>query len=1484
MSVPSRGPALAPFGPATRAWFEACFAEPTDVQRLGWERIARGEHALLVAPTGSGKTLAAFLWAIDRLVRLPDGAPDGVRVLYVSPLKALVHDVERNLRAPLAGVLRAGEELGLALRAPRVDVRTGDTPQRDRQRQVRAPGEILVTTPESLFLMLGSRARETLRTVETVIVDEVHALAPTKRGAHLALSLERLAALCARDPQRIGLSATARPLDEIARFLGGDRPVERVDARAAPKLALRIEVPLEGFADRPPASDVEPAAERSATRMGPGTTGGERGAWAAIYPALVEEIRAHRSTLLFVNSRGLCERLAQRLNDLAGEELVLAHHGSVSHGKRAEIESALKEGRLRALVATSSLELGIDMGAIDLVILVESPGSVARGLQRVGRAGHQVGETSEGRIYPKFRGDLLECAVIAERMLAGAIESVRVPRNALDVLAQQVVAICCERPWRAQELAALVRRAYPYRDLSADAFASVLDMLSGRYPSSDLADLRPRLRWDRATDELSARPGAAMVSRLNAGTIPDRGAFAVHLGPDGPRIGELDEEMVYETRDGDTFLLGASAWRVEEITRDRVIVSPAPGETGRLPFWKGDGPGRPLELGRALGAFTREVAELPAAAAAERLAARLPLAPAAARDLATYVHEQRDATGVVPSDRTIVVERFRDELGDWRLCVLSPFGAPVHAPWAMALEGALSSRAGIETQVTYTDDGIVLRLADVEGLPELRDLLPDPDEVVERVTERLAGTALFGSLFRENAVRALLVTRRRPEQRSPLWAQRVKTQALLATVRRHPSFPIVLETYRQALRDVFDLDGLVEVLRGIRSRDIAVVEVETRSASPFARSLVFAYVAQYLYDGDTPAAERRAQALTLDRGLLRELLGRAELRELIDAGALAELEQELAGTAEGRRARDRDEVHDLLRRVGDLARDELAERSEADPAPWLAQLFGERRALELTIAGTPRWLAAEDAGLVRDALGVAVPSELPEAYLAPVPDALERLVRRYARVHGPFHARDLARRYGLGLARVEPVLRALEAEGALVLGEIRPLGSELDWCDAEVLRRLKRRTLARLRREVAAVDAPTLARFLPRWHGLVDPPRTGERLLEVVAQLEGLALPWSSLSLELLPQRVSGFRLEDLDLLAATGQVVWVGRGALGPRDGRIALYRRERLAELLAAEDLPPAPSEGLAANLLAHLEQRGACFLVELERALRAQHPDRTAREVELALWDLVWAGRVTNDTFQPLRAFGRAPQRGRGAWRGSPAGGRWSSVAGLLAAAPSATERALSRARALLERYGVVSREAAVADELPGGFAPLYRVLREMEEAGRVRRGWFVEGLSGAQFASPGALDRLRAARLEDAPGRAVEVLTLAALDPAQPYGALLAWPECASEAAPPRRVPGACVALADGRPAWYLGASRRRLTLFPSSVAPGSVAFEAALRALARLPRRGRKRLELDSIDGRPALESPQVERFLASGFQRDYTALIASDGPGGGVGR
>ncbi len=1490
------------FRAATRAWFEETFREPTPVQRRGWAEIASGRHALLVAPTGSGKTLAAFLWGIDALAGLSPDAPPGVRVLYVSPLKALAHDVERNLRAPLAGVARTAERLGESARAVRIDVRTGDTPQRERQRQARDPGEILVTTPESLFLILGSRQRETLRTVTTVIVDEIHALAPSKRGAHLALSLERLAELAEHDPQRIGLSATVRPLDEVARFLGGDRDVAVVDTSEAPLIELSIEVPVPDMENVPPPQKER---ERGGSVLGllykhqVGAPMHERGIWPAMYPELVDAIRSHRSTIVFVNSRGLAERVTQRINALAEEELALAHHGSVSHAKRAEIEDGLKAGRLRAIVATSSLELGIDMGAVDLVVLVESPGSVARGLQRVGRAGHHVGAKSVGRIFPKFRGDLLECAVIAGRMLAGEIEALAVPKSCLDVLAQQIVAMCVVAPREVGEIERVVRRAYPYRELAGGALHSVLDMLSGRYPSHDFADLRPRLRWDRARDVLSARPGAAMVSRTNAGTIPDRGAFAVQLGEDGPRIGELEEEMVFESRAGDTFLLGASTWRVETITRDRVIVSPAPGEPGRLPFWKGDGPGRPLELGRALGAFVRELGERSREDGERWLRATLPLGAYAAANLAAYVADQREATGALPTDRAIVVERFRDELGDWRVCILTPFGSRVHAPWAMALERTLSARAGFEVQLMYTDDGIVLRLADVDDLPALAELLPDPDEVLDLVTEQLGDTSLFASLFRENAVRSLLVTRRRPDQRSPLWAQRIKARNLLATVRRYPSFPIVLETYRQALSDVFDLPALREVLGAIRARTITVHEVETRSPSPFARSLVFAYVAAYLYEGDSPIAERKAQALTLDRSLLAELLGQAELRDLLDADAIDAVESELQGTADERRASDRDELCDRLRRVGDLSAGECAERASGDPAPWLAELESERRAVRVRIAGEERWIAADDAGLYRDALGCAPPAGLPSDFLAAPEDPLTELVRRFARTHGPFTTRAAAARWVLAPAQVEPVLRALEAAGELVRGELRPGGTELEWCDAEVLRRIKRRTLARLRDEVAAVDEPTFARFLARWQGVrVAAARRGdatrerrgqpdgalasrgpERLLEVVAQLEGLALPWSTLVREVLPARVDDFSIDALDLLAAQGRVVWVGRGALGPSDGRVALYRRERAGELLGAREPvqphgPHGPHEDVHAAILEHVDARGASFLTEIERAVRGRVAGTTTRELESALWDLVWTGVMTNDTFGPLRTLGASPGRGRRAQRSAVlAGGRWSRVAAF-AGAEDPTRAALARAQTLLERYGVVSREAVAAEDVAGGFGPLYKVLRAMEEAGQVRRGWFVEGLSGAQFCPPGAADRLRA--LRPSGEREHEVVTLAALDPASPWGALLAWPPTgAPEGSRPRRVAGARVILVDGRPVLWLPASSRHVLTFPPPPSAEGDPLAAAFGELATL-RRGasRRSLSVETIDGVSAQESPHRERLERAGFVRDYRGYLA----------
>ncbi|HVH05903.1 MAG TPA: DEAD/DEAH box helicase, partial [Myxococcota bacterium] len=834
------------FGPAARTWFTESFERPTPVQARGWREIAAGRSALLLAPTGSGKTLAAFLWAIDRLSREPEAPTSGVRVLYVSPLKALVYDIERNLRAPLIGVRRTGERLGVAARTPRVAVRTGDTPARERAAQARDPAEILVTTPESLYLILGSAQRATLRSVDTVIVDEIHSLAPTKRGAHLALSLERVAALAERDPQRIGLSATARPVGEVARFLGGDRPIAIVDASEPPALDLEIRVPTADMTRpiAPPPREGAEAPKRRARVADTGRSGsllGELaarelpdpalGMWPAIEAELLADVRAHRSTIVFVNSRGLCERLAQRLNELAGEELVRAHHGSLAAGQRREIEESLKDGRLRGIVATSSLELGIDMGAVDLVLLVESPGAVSRGLQRVGRAGHKVGEVSKARIYPKHRGDLLEASVVCRGMEAGAVEALRVPRNPLDVLAQQVVALCAVEPWSVAELERLVRRAAPYRELSREALVGVLDMLSGRYPSTDFAELRPRLVWDRESDVLRARQGAGKIALLSGGTIPDRGLFPVRVGADGPRIGELDEEMVYETRVGQTLTLGATTWRVAEITRDRVIVSPAPGEVGRLPFWKGDGPGRPIELGRALGAFVRELGERSRFDAIAWLRETGRLDELAAGNLADYVDEQRTATGTLPTDRAITIERFRDELGDWRVCILSPFGSRIHAPWALAIEAALSRDAGFEVQTLWSDDGIVLRFADAERLPDREVLVPEPEEVEDRVVEQLGQSALFAAQFRENAARALLLPRRRPGSRTPLFVQRLRAQNLLAVARQFPSFPIVLETYRACLQDVFDLAGLVELLRAIRAREVRVEEVETAQAS-----------------------------------------------------------------------------------------------------------------------------------------------------------------------------------------------------------------------------------------------------------------------------------------------------------------------------------------------------------------------------------------------------------------------------------------------------------------------------------------------------------------------------------------------------------------------------------------------------------------------------------------------------------------------------
>ena len=1412
---------LAPFTEKTRRWFEGAFAAPTPAQAAGWPAIASGEHVLIQAPTGSGKTLAAFLYGIDRL---DPTAGQGLRLLYVSPLKALNYDVERNLRGPIAG-LRS--EL-------RVGVRTGDTPQKERRELLKEPPDILITTPESLFLMLTSQARETLRGVRTVILDEVHAVAGTKRGAHLALSLERLDALLDSPMQRIGLSATQRPLEEIGRFVSGDRPIRLVDAGTRKELDLEVVVPVEDMRELGTSSELAQPVVPDGVEMASGYESTARSIWPSIYPAVLELVRNHRSTIVFVNNRRLAERLAARLNELAEDEIARAHHGSLARDQRVLIEEDLKAGRIPCLVATSSLELGIDMGAVDLVIQVESPKSVARGLQRVGRAGHELGSTSKGRIFPKFRADLLESAVVAKAMRAGEIEETRIPRNPLDVLAQQVVAIVAENEIEVDELHRLVRRAYPFGDLSRQQLENVLDMLAGRYPSDEFAELRPRIVWDRTAGVIRGRTGARRLAVTNAGTIPDRGLFGVHLVDGGGRVGELDEEMVYEARQGQTFMLGASTWRIEEITRDRVLVSPAPGVPGAVPFWKGEGVGRPYELGEKIGRASRELVGASEASALERLRGEYHLDPRAAQNLLTFLREQEAATGIVPSDRSVVVERFKDEIGDWRVCILTPFGGRVHAPWGMALAARLRDSLGLEAQSIWSDDGIALHLPEADAAPSVADLLIPPDEIEELVVGEVGQTALFGARFRENAARALLIPRRRPGQRTPLWQQRLKAQNLLQVARRYGSFPIVLETYRECLQDVFDLPALKGILHGLQTRELDLVEVETASASPFASSLLFDYVATYMYEDDTPPAERRAQALSLDRDLLRELLGQEELRDLIDADALAEVEAQLRGDP-----RDPDELHDVLRRRGDLAAGEYDEG-------FAAILLAERRALAVRIAGEERLIAAEDAGRYRDALGVMPPGGLPEAFLAGGADSLRQLVARYAKGRGPFTTAEAEARFGLPL---ESLLHELERADGLVRGELRPGGTEREWCDPDVLRRLRRASLAALRREVEPTEQAALGRFLPAWHGI------GRRssLREALVPLQGLALPVSLWESEVLPRRVPGYQPAWLDALCASGELVWVGAGL-----DRVAVYFRDD-ASVLGRVPGGPSPETSEAEALRAALG-RGAMFWPELVAAAELE-PEAALP----ALWELVWAGEVTNDAWTPLRAGRRYEtqtraravrtrrfSRTRGAGVTSTQG-RWSRTEGLFPGAPD--RRAL--AELLLERQGIVTRDGVRGEGIPGGYGAVYAELKDLETIGACRRGYFVEGLGGAQFALPGAVERLRELRAEEEP----EPLVLAAADPAQPYGAALPWPKRAGARA--ARVAGAQVVLLGGEAALFVERGGR--TLVPLRE-PDEEWLRPAIAALVEHVRAGgAKRLAVERFDGRAVVETEVMPLLVEAGF-------------------
>ena len=1644
--------AISRFSQATREWFLGAFSEPTPAQDGAWNAISSGSHALVVAPTGSGKTLAAFLWALDRLHATPSDTLPGLetvpangkgrakrpktktRVLYISPLKALGVDVERNLRAPLIGITQTAKRLGLPAPLVTVGVRSGDTTAADRRTLLTNPPDILITTPESLFLMLTSRARETLSEVDTIIIDEVHAVAGTKRGAHLAVSLERLDALLPKPAQRIGLSATVQPRELVAQFLAGQAPVEIVAPPSKKNWNLTVTVPVEdmsdlqgaaGAFDSGPASGLQPQAS----------------IWPHVEEQIVDLVLSKQSTIVFANSRRLSERLTARLNEIYAERqlmavggsewaapesdpgipastgtpahmmaqagsttgadpvLARAHHGSVSKDQRAMIEDDLKSGRLRCVVATSSLELGIDMGAVDLVVQVESPPSVASGLQRVGRAGHQVGEISEGVLFPKHRADLLHTSVTVERMLSGQIERLSIPANPLDILAQQTVAAAALGSIDVEDWFSTVRRSAPFASLPRSAFEATLDLLAGRYPSDEFAELRPRIIWDRHAGTIEGRPGAQRLAVTSGGTIPDRGLFGVYIigtevegsaspanadgseptasaraAKGGRRVGELDEEMVYESRVGDVFALGATSWKIEDITHDRVLVSPAFGQPGKLPFWKGDSLGRPVDLGRALGAFIRELSAADEAPAMERCQAS-GLDAFAASNLIQYLREQKEATEIVPSDRTLVVERFHDELGDWRVVLHSPFGMPVHAPWALAVGQRLQQRYGLDGSAMAADDGIVLRVPMMEDEPPGAELfLFDPEELEQIVTAEVGGSALFASRFRECAARALLLPRQNPAKRQPLWQQRQRSAQLLDVAKKYPSFPIVLEAVRECLQDVYDLPALKDIAASVERRELRIVETTTQQPSPFAKSLLFGYVAQFLYEGDSPLAERRAAALALDSTLLNELLGRVELRELLDAAVIDKTEMELQRLAPDRRVRGMEGVADLLRLLGPLTVEEVAERLEGtqppestpqpetralsvdDPQPEDAQLEDAQlaaeasvitpsgsivdarshltalqkanRALKVTIGGVERFATIEDSARLRDAIGVPLPMGVPLAFIEPVHDPLGDLVSRYARTHGPFTASEAAARLGLGVAVVNTALKRLADDGRVVEGEFRPhavaeqpaerADSELmtvdappssEWCDAEVLRKLRRRSLAALRAEVEPVDTAAYGRFLPAWQNVTAPGKSRSQALRgldgiitAVDQLSGVPIPASAWEPLVLASRVADYKPAMLDELMAAGELLWSGAGSLPGNDGWISLHVADS-AELTLNPDPEFEPGDAQQ-RLLEHFSAGGGYFFRQLTDVAGGMDAVLSDDAVVSALWDLVWAGRVTGDTFAPVRAMiaggktahrqvakaprARAPRMSRlgrshgTGLLGSPGltGGRYGSVSGGIAPAPPSavgrwsalpapeldpTIHARGTAELLLDRYGVVTRGSVMAENIIGGFGLMYKVLARLEEAGRCRRGYFIEHLGAAQFAVPATVDRLRSftedARISKAEPSA---LALAATDPANPYGAALPWPALSVDAGSghrPGRKAGALVVMVDGALVLYVERGGKTLLTFSHDEDVLAVAAEA----LVGVVRRGAvDKLFMEKVNGHDLLETPIAVALAAAG--------------------
>ncbi len=1477
------------------------------VQNQAWEVISEGKNALIVAPTGSGKTLAAFLWSLSQLTSqsflehtsekdASSRAQGGTRVLYVSPLKALGVDVDRNLAAPLAGIARTAAAMGETVAPVRVGVRSGDTPSSERAKMLRNPPEILITTPESLYLMLTSKAAGTLRGVDTVIIDEVHAVAGTKRGTHLALSLERLEMITNTPVQRIGLSATVNPIDTVASFLGGDRPVTVVNPRIAKAWDVHVRSVVEDFQDPPAMEDLvasnyeDTAADGTGEApefepidealVGPSLIGEglggvtdngsgmrvasgvdkesalpqQKSVWPHVQRAVYEQIMDNRSTLVFVNSRRSAERLTGALNEewakehdpdslaaptrrdpaqlmaqsaqVTGVEPVIAraHHGSVSKDERADIEESLKAGRLKAVVATSSLELGIDMGLVDHVIQVGAPPSVSAAVQRCGRAGHTVGAVSRATIYPLHKQDAEAATVVVDRMLKGELEPLHVVTNALDVLAQHTVAMAAqaevtsdkeldvEQWWR------MVRRAHPYAALPRDAFDGVIELISGHYPSTDFADLKPRVVYDPTAGTLSARPGAQRIAVTSGGTIPDRGMFGVFLAAGtetgARRVGELDEEMVYESRVGDVFTLGASSWRIVEITRDQVIVAPAAGHTGRLPFWTGDAEGRPVQLGEAIGKHRRAWGK----GTLEDLRGAEFLCNNTLANLDAFYHDQKESAGVIPDEKTILVERFRDEIGDWRVVVHTPFGRGVNAPWAMALSAQLQRDTGIDAMAVAGDDGMVLRLPYSEDPPGLELLLgaadeggevpDDPaDHLVADVMDNVGSSALFAGRFRECAARSLLLPRRQPGKRQPLWQQRQRAAQLLDVARNHPEFPVMVETMRECLHDVYNLDALARVVRGVQIRGgdgaIRVAEVTTEAPSAFAESLLFTYTSAFMYEGDSA---ERAAALAVDPALLAKVLGTSGEGLLLDPKVIRQVVDAAQWLAEGRRAVTAEQVVDMLRQLGPLTAEQILERrdrtratgadgdqggqrfSDDDPLADVRALI-PHRVIEVSFGGAKKLAVAEDMPLLRDGLGVPVP---PGAAADPshVPDALDQLLLRWMRHRGPVTAADAAAEFGLGVATAASLLRRWVDQKRLDSGtfihtsaaasvsptEQRFGGSELDtqFIDVGMLRRLRSATLAAARGALEPVSRETYARFLLAWHGVGESER--EDLLGVIEQLAGVPLPASAWETLVLPSRIPGYQPGDLDDLLSSGEVIAVGAGTTGSNDSLVMLLPGDLAPALL--EPASEAPAVGMVATqILDHLGHGGAFLASELGQVIGADH-----REIDAAMWELFDASLITPDSFAALRRrlvdagssgkqAHRAPRRDRG--RGSTRRlrmGRTSfaqaakseqararraainahaTVPGRWAAVPTASadaaDRAVARSEAWLDRYGVVTRGSIVAEKSSGGFAETYRTLSAWEDSGVVLRGYVVEGLGGAQFAPRGVINQLR--RMED-----------------------------------------------------------------------------------------------------------------------------------------